>query len=268
MINTMYFLFKLFFEIYKYFCCALFKLMNNEEIPKRKKVEIYVEKELKRYRESFEKEKNMNSSIVKEIYDKKLFKELLSDPNNLEEKKWKSRILYKNGYREDDKEIGVIMYYDLYRQGFVYYSNDNVISYRVLNAIAMDYVLKYFCRDFFMDEKLLEELNKSEEKLELKSIFYEEEKKEKKEDEEKEEKDNRDVFAKLKNYKKEEKTKTGEKKKEYLKNKFIRGGKIYEFNILKKCKNESNIETSYDAMFKSEKISYKDYKNLKNNTKA
>ena len=262
MINTMYFLLKLLLEIYKYYWYALLKWMNNEEIPKKKKVEMYVEKESKRYIESFGKDKNINSSIVKEIYDKKLFKELLNDSNNLEEKKWRSRILYKNAYREDDKEIGVIMYYDLYRQGFVYYSNDNVISYRVLNAIAMDYVLKYFCRDFFMDEKLLEELNKSEVKLELKSVFYEEEKKEKKE-EEKDEKDNRDVFAKLKNYKKEENTSTGEKKKEYLKNKFIRGGKIYEFNILKKCKNVSNIETSYDGMFKSEKISYKDYKNMR-----
>ena len=54
----------------------------------------------------------------------KLFKELLSDSENLEEK-WKTRIMYENIYREDDKNVGIMMYYDLYKQGFVYYSNDN-----------------------------------------------------------------------------------------------------------------------------------------------
>ena len=42
---------------------------------------------------------------------------------------------------------------------------------------------------------------------------------------------------------------------------------MYDFNILKKEKKVSNIETSYDGMFKNDKLSYKDYKNLKMNSK-
>lgn len=264
MINTMYFLLRLLLEIYKYYWNAILKLMNNEEMPKKKKVEMYVEKESKKFMELFKNEKDMNSSIVKEIYDSKLFKELLSDSDNLEEKKWKTRIMYENVYREDDKNVGIMMYYDLYKQGFVYYSNDSIISYRVLNAAAMKYVRMYNCIDFFMDEKIVEDCGK---KLELKKVFYEEEKKKKDNEKKEEEKDNRDVFAKLKNYKKEEKTKDekNEKEKEYIRNKFICSGKMYDFNILKKENKVSNIETSYDGMFKNDKLSYKDYKNLKLN---
>ena len=113
-----------------------------------------------------------------------------------------------------------------------------------------------------MDEKIVEDCGK---KLELKKVFYEEEKKKKESEKKEEEKDNRDVFAKLKNYKKEEKTKDERKEKEYIRNKFICSGKMYDFNILKKEKKVSNIETSYDGMFKNDKLSYKDYKNLKLN---
>lgn len=264
MIKTIYFLLRLLFGIYKYYYDAIKKIMNNEEIRKKKKVEIYVEKELNKFIESYKNEKNMNSSIIKEIYDSKLLKELLSDPENLEEKRWKTRIMYENVYREDDKNVGIMMYYDLYKQGFVYYSNDKIISYRVLNAAAMKYVRIYNCIDFFMDEKIVENNGG---KLELKNVFYEEEKK-KKEKENKEENSNRDVFARLKNYKKEGKTTEEKKEKEYIKNKFICGGKMYDFNILKKEKNVLKIETSYDGMFNNEKLSYKDYKNLKlNNNK-
>ena len=89
MIKTMYFLLRLLLEIYKYYWDAILKLMNNEEMPKKKKVEIYVEKESKKFMELLKNEKDMNSSIVKEIYDNKLFKELLSDSENLEEKNGK-----------------------------------------------------------------------------------------------------------------------------------------------------------------------------------
>ena len=49
------------------------------------------------------------------------------------------------------------MYYDLFKQGFGYYSNDSVVSYKILNAMAMKYVIVFFCRDFFMDEFVLNE---------------------------------------------------------------------------------------------------------------
>ena len=102
------------------------------------------------------------------------------------------------------------MYYDVFKQGFSYYSNENYISYKILNAIAMKYVMVFFCRDFFMDENVLEDINNE---LDLKEIFmkYDEKKKEKNENK----KRNNNVLAKLKNYQMEGKIKkTSEKKKE------------------------------------------------------
>ena len=130
MIKTMYFLLRLLLEIYKYYWDAILKLMNNEEMPKKKKVEIYVEKESKKFMKLLKNEKDMNSSIVKEIYDNKLFKELLSDSDNLEEKKWKTRIMYENIYREDDKNVGIMMYYDLYKQCYLFVLNKHQYRYQ------------------------------------------------------------------------------------------------------------------------------------------
>jgi len=62
------------------------------------------------------------------------------------EKLWKSRILIQNTLQGN-----VIMYYDIYKMAFVYYS-DMQISYKWLNYCAMKYVRIFYCRDFFLDE--------------------------------------------------------------------------------------------------------------------
>lgn len=87
------------------------------------------------------------------FYTKSQWSEVLKDENNYLEKKWQTKILIENTPRGN-----IIMYYDAYKLGFAYYS-DQTMPYPVLNAVAMKYVLTFFCRDFFMDEIVLSDTN-------------------------------------------------------------------------------------------------------------
>ena len=99
--------------------------------------------------------KNYNENIDAVFYSKSQWTELLKDENNYLEKKWRTKLLIENTPRGN-----IIMYYDAYKLGFAYYS-DQTVPYPVLNAVAMKYVLTFFCRDFFMDEIVLPETNLS-----------------------------------------------------------------------------------------------------------
>ena len=44
------------------------------------------------------------------------------------------------------------MYYDAYKQAFTYFCDQRSVSYSVLNVIAMKYVRRFCCLDFFVDE--------------------------------------------------------------------------------------------------------------------
>lgn len=98
---------------------------------------------------------NYSENIDAVFYSKSQWTELLKDENNYLEKKWRTKILIENTPRGN-----VIMYYDAYKLGFAYYS-DQTMPYPVLNAVAMKYVLTFFCRDFFMDEIVLGDTNLS-----------------------------------------------------------------------------------------------------------
>lgn len=74
----------------------------------------------------------------------------MSDPKNILEKSWKSRILYTS-----TPYGNVWMYYDAFREGFAYYCDRTGLSYRLLNTIAMKYVMTYRCVDFFIDETVV-----------------------------------------------------------------------------------------------------------------
>ena len=65
-----------------------------------------------------------------------------------------------------------LMYYDLFKQGFAYHSDESFVSHNVLNAVAMKYVNTYFCKDFFLDELFIEE-NEITYKSPLFAIFNE-----------------------------------------------------------------------------------------------
>jgi hypothetical protein len=77
--------------------------------------------------------------------------ELVENPSEEMEEEWKRRILMESTPRGN-----VIMYYDIYRNAFAYFS-DQQISYPILNACAMKYVRIYRCYDFFIDTNLLPE---------------------------------------------------------------------------------------------------------------
>ena len=99
--------------------------------------------------------RNYSENIDAVFYSKSQWTELLKDENNYLEKKWRTKILIENTPRGN-----VIMYYDAFKMGFAYYS-DQTMPYPVLNAVAMKYVLTFFCRDFFMDEVVMGETNQS-----------------------------------------------------------------------------------------------------------
>jgi len=91
-----------------------------------------------------------NSNIEDEIKNKETLAELLKNPNNELEKKWRTRILIENTPRGN-----VIMFYDLYKQAFSYYCDQAIMPYDVMNAAAMKYVMTFHCRDFFVDSNIL-----------------------------------------------------------------------------------------------------------------
>lgn len=93
---------------------------------------------------------NPNENIANDIYEMKQYEFILSDENNELEKQWSLRVLY-----ETMPTGNIIMTYDIFRQRFNYWS-DSIVPYYLLNAVAMKFVSIYRCRDFFIDEYVLE----------------------------------------------------------------------------------------------------------------
>lgn len=172
-------------------------------------IKKYIDVRHNKFKNSFfDNNKNFSVNIEKVFYNAKELKEALSYENNPIEKIWKSRIMIDYTPRGN-----IIMYYDAYKNGFAYYSDQNVVSYPILNAAAMKYVLNHSCRDFYMDENYLP----SDKLTPLIKVFYKSEEKQKDKETPKDETTNQDKlqsnnknikqinikdgpFAKLKNY--------------------------------------------------------------------
>jgi hypothetical protein len=88
-----------------------------------------------------------HSQIEPFFYNKETYATIMNDHANPYEKQWKTRILFENTPRGN-----IIMLYDIYKMGFLYYSDQQSIPYNILNAVAMKYVITFHCLDFFMDE--------------------------------------------------------------------------------------------------------------------
>jgi len=249
--------------------------------------EIY-EKNKKKYLETFNDEKistkNPNENIEPDLYEVNWRKENNIDSNTSIEKKWKTNILMK----ATPHGTNVILFYDVYKNGFAYYSN-HAIKDKYLNALAMDYVIKFKCRDFFMDNEIaplpspLIEVMREVEKMD-----------EKKSEENKvshrniysgQQQDN-DVFIKKKPVKKQESDKQEsnkedsetkkqplEEKKEvqYYRNRFIKMGRVEDFSFLPKKTQKTvfanHTVTGFDTIFDGEHdvqrqsmMSFADYK--------
>ena len=203
-------------------------------------IEKFIAKHSKNFLNSYVDEnsvESMNTNIDPLFYSRKEFKKLLNNGENFLEKQWKTRILLENTPRGN-----IIMYYDTFKEGFAYYS-DQSMTYPILNAIAMKYVITYRCRNFFIDDNITPKETSSPF---IKFI----------QDEEKEENDKKKTviknmvnntnndnlpFAKLKNYSLQNekpnaiKTDKKEAKKDdriYYKNKILYLGKMINYSIL------------------------------------
>lgn len=178
----------------------------------------------------YEKE-DFNQNIQSEFYDKEQYNETIIKKDNLLDSSWKSRILFEN-----TPQGLVIMFYNAYKQGFAYYSDTN-ISYPYLNAAAMKYVARFYCRDFFIDDSIIPK-DHSSPFLHIHEIEKDEKLTKPKIDV------NKGPFAKLKNYSKPkpkiiQPIKNEENTQTHIKNKFVYLGKIYKFSPLQKVKRES-----------------------------
>lgn len=115
--------------------------------------------------EDTKKIESLNQNIDPVFYDRKELSKVLESNNNVLENIWKARILYESTPRGN-----IVMFYDVYKDGFAYYSDQTGIPYKVLNAVAMKYVITFRCRDFFMDETISSspfiQYNKDDEKKE------------------------------------------------------------------------------------------------------
>ena len=217
-----------------------------------------------------------NQNIDPLFYDRAAYKKLMEEPNNFLEKEWKSRILYEN-----TPQGNIIMYYDIYKEGFVYYSDQTGIPYKLLNIVAMKYTITYRCIEFYIDEQFIpnnpsfmikfmhdEEQSENDKKHKIRKELLS-----------MNEKINSSLnhsdnspFVKFKSSTKS--TTTAEpidKPTNYIRNKFIYMGKVNNFSMIQKPQmnlnqQKKNTPTMYDDIFSKETQSQKNvlsYKSFK-----
>jgi hypothetical protein len=235
----------------------------------------YINKNKAAFLKTYEIEKNMSENIEPLFYNKKDYTAFMKTDKNEIEIAWKTRILYEN-----TPNGPIVMFYDAYKQAFTYYTDHTSMAIPVLNAVAMKYVLRFFCRDFYHDEQtfeMKEEVNNEEEEEEIVSSRYisplikiHNEKEETDETKKLKNLLNNAPFVRFNT----KKTTSDDKKKKIPKNKnvnkFVSLGKMYNFQILQKKPLHTNTKTSYHDMFNSSKahiistkMSYKDFKQSK-----
>ena len=197
----------------------------------------------------------------------------MKDEANDIERLWKTRILYESTPRGT-----IMMYYDIYKQGFAYYADQNGVPYSILNGMAMKYVVTFFCRDLFFDEETitvermppLVKIFDDDDKPVKETVNNDKTKNKNHETKKNIEKENQ-PFAKLKNYQNTETNPNAKKtiddkpiEKPKIKNKFISLGKMHNFSVIqrrpKQLRGISTKATSHEGLFAG-KISYKDFKN-------
>jgi len=234
----------------------------------------YYEKMKQLLYDKLENKSRHNTNTIEEFYDIDKLNKYVND-NTEYETLWKSRMLFTN-----TPNGNLIMYYDPYRCAFVYYS-DIIHPIQILDASSIKYVLTYNCIDLYANEFDLKKytnthLNalikynsytkpKNDNNLKHDSgVFIKKKKNENKPEKKTESNENNWLSSFIINTKKEEDTNKEDTKKEYFNNKYIYGGKITGFNILKKS-------VIYPTNFKSplldsisnndNRVSYKDFKN-------
>ena len=227
---------------YVFFIIQYIKSFNNTVVKpvETPHVETQYEKTCKKYAEFYRKESvDENSNIDPVLYNFLKRKEIFASVDNELEKQWKSRILIENTPRGN-----VMIYFNPYLLSYQYYSDEQIIPYKILEQVATKYVIMFRCKDFFIDpekrpgNKILEVLQKEEDSLKSKKMKVNDITKCVNIQSE-----SKDVFAALKDYRSEAKptelikadTKAKKKVEEpKFSNKFVRIGKMCEFNITQK----------------------------------
>jgi hypothetical protein len=257
-----------------YFFSQIYRAIFTYENP-RKEFTILnqTERYVKERTDQFNKKNNGSSNCQAIFYNKDEFFAMIREQNNDIEEVWKTRILLENTPRGN-----IVMFYDVYKQGFSYYSDSNSMPYNVLNAVAMKYVSLYFCRDFFVDSEGVTKENESP----LINLYHREPVKPKNKVEQNSTKKigETSAFAKLKNYNKPirntnklQDTARPEPspEEEVIRNKFIYLGKMVNFPFIKKEKRalpQNGFKTNLldgvtsESKLQKQVLNYKDFKAL------
>ena len=127
------------------------------------------QKYIKYYKEAADTDANTN--IGADLYDYDARKTLFAEEKNEPERLWKTRILY-----EFTERGNVLFYYNPYKLSFEYYSDVQIIPYKILQYIAKKYVAMNRCRDFYIDmverqqNKMIDVLRKEEDAMKSKKM--------------------------------------------------------------------------------------------------
>jgi hypothetical protein len=223
------------------------------------------QKYIKYYKEATDAD--ANSNIGPDLYDYDARKTLFAEEKNETERLWKTRILYESTERGN-----VLFYYNPYRLSFEYYSDAQIIPYKILQYVAKKYVSMNRCRDFYIDmverpaNKMVVVLRKEEEAMKSKKMKVNDITK--LVDKELANKDN--IFESLKEHRtalvptgspsaavtkgqgQKHLNEPKEKPLEFA-NKYVRLGKISEFNITQKPPKKSIAQTN-ELLFSSKPI--------------
>jgi len=251
------FFYRLYISVVFYTKYAMGQIKPIKKVPPldyEKKYQKYVN----HYKEATDTEANTN--ICADLYDYDARKALFAEEKNDTERLWKTRILYESTERGN-----VLFYYNPYKLSFEYYSDAQIIPYSILQYVAKKYVSMNRCRDFYIDmierpqNKMIVVLRKEEEAMKSKKMKVNDITK--LVDKSLTNTDN--VFESLKEHRtaatkgpatKDTKgpTKPKEKPLEFA-NKYVRLGKISEFNITQKPPKKSIAQTN-EMLFSSKPI--------------
>lgn len=200
------------------------------------------QKYIKHYNESSHDEANSNIDDCLYDFDKR--KEIFVNEKNDIERIWRTRLLY-----EFTERGNVLMFYNPYKLTFEYYSDAQIIPYKILQYIAKKYVSLNRCRDFYIDmvnkpdNKMIDILRKEEDALKSKTMKVNDITK--LVNKELQNKDN--IFESLKDHRvpiKDNDNKPIKEKPIDFSNKYVRLGKIGEFNIIQKQPKKSIAQTN------------------------
>ena len=253
-----------------YFLVWCFRIAYYMGIHTPKKIETfidadnkYIEPLKKKFANIFESSLDVNRNVHPIFYNKKEYNEYMQNTTTELEQEWRTRMLLEYTPRGN-----VLMFYDAFKMGFSFYSDEKTISYDILNAVAMKYVTMFRCLDFFIDESVVP---KEKYSPFIKLYFTEEPKKVE------ENKSTASIapFAKMRRENPNAKGHVNTKEKtdgtkELLKNKFLYLGKMNNSLFLQPAPKVRKVLSKFtsplletiklESGVQRERISYKDFK--------